>query len=444
MIQTEVKKLGDNEHEVEVRLPKSAYDKVYTAERSKLVSQVKLPGFRQGKTPMHVVDKQFGSKIHEDTVSALLQEHYVAAIESSGLVPALQPSLSLPKVQPDEHFVFTLKVDTWPEVSLTDLSKLKIEATEVSVSDDDVKGVLDRLYKSQVKYKIIEDRAAEKGDQLHIDFEGFISDEAFDGGKGEDVALVLGEGRFIPGFEDQLTGKKSGEACVVEVTFPEDYQAPNLAGKEARFETTVKSVAASVSAANDAELAEMLNFDDVDAMMADVRQGLDKEAAKASQGASRDSALNALIEAHAMTLPEGLIAEDMKATTARVVQNMKQQGMDAADGMFEDEAFKAEVRERSERGLRLSVLLQSVRKDFEITLDDAEIDVAVDEMVATYPENMRDDYAKYIRDNQEQMGALKDRVLEQKCIDYVVDQAQSSQVSKTLAEWQAEQDKTQS
>ncbi len=441
MIQTDVKKLADNEHEVEVRLPKSEYDRVYAQEKAKLGSQVKLPGFRPGKTPSHVIDKQFGPKIHEDTVSQLLQEHYVGAIESSGLTPALQPELSLPKIQPDDAFVFTLKVSSWPEVKLTDLSKLKVEETEVTVDDKDIAGVLERLYKSQVSYEIKEDRAAETGDQLHIDFEGFIGDEAFDGGKGEDVPLVLGEGRFIPGFEDQLIGKKAGDACTVEVTFPENYQAPNLAGKEARFETTVKSVGEAVKAKDDEDLAKMLNFDDAKAMMEDIKQGLKKEAEQAGKQVTRDSALDALIKAHDMTFPEGLIAEDMKATTARVVQNMQQQGMEANDEMLQDEAFKAEVRARSIRGLNLSVLLQSVRKDFDVSLTDEEIDAGVDEMVTAYPENMRDDYAKYIRDNQEQMGALKDRILEQKCIDHVVSQAKVKKVKKTLAAWQEEQDK---
>jgi len=241
-----------------------------------------------------------------------------------------------------------------------------------------------------------------------------------------------------------LVGKKAGETCTVNVTFPEDYQAPNLAGKEARFETTVKSVGAAVTAKDDAELAELLNFADAEAMLKDIREGLDKEAANAAKGATHDSALKVLLEAHPMSLPEGLIAEDMKATTARVVQNMKQQGMDASEEMLADEAFRQEVRERSERGLKLSVLLQNIRKDYDVALTDEEIDAGVDEMVMAYPENMRDDYAKYIRDNQEQMGALKDRLLEQKCIDYVVSQAKTKKVKKTLATWQAEQDQAQS
>lgn len=441
MIQTEVKKLGENEFDVEVRLAKSEYDRVYAEEKGKIAGQVKLPGFRPGKTPGHVIEKQFGPKIHEDTVSQLLQQHYVAAIESSKLTPAIQPELSLPKVQPDDAFVFTLKVSSWPEVSLTDLSKLKFDETEVTVDDKDIASVLERLYKSQVSYEVSADRAAEKGDQLHLDFEGFIGDEAFDGGKGENVALVLGEGRFIPGFEDQLMGKKAGDTCTVEVSFPDDYAAPNLAGKEARFETTIKTVGAAAKAKDDEALAKLLNFDDAKAMMEDVRQGLEKEAVKASRDTTRESALDALIAAHKMTFPEGLIAEDMKATTARVIQNMKQQGMDATDDMLQDDAFKAEVRARSIRGLQLSILLQNVRKDFDVSLTDEEIDAGVDEMVLAYPENMRDDYAKYTRDNQEQMDGLKAGLLEQKCIDYIVSQAKTKKVGKTLAVWQKEKDK---
>ncbi|MDQ7004247.1 MAG: trigger factor [Ghiorsea sp.] len=441
MIQTEVKKLGDNEHEVEVRLPKSEYDRVYTEEKSKLISQVKLPGFRPGKTPGHVIETQFGPKIHEDTVSQLLQQHYVAAIESSKLIPAIQPELSLPKVQPDDAFLFTLKVSSWPEVTLTDVGELSFDEIEVTVDDEDIAAVLERLYKSQVSYEIKEERAAEKGDQLHLDFEGFIGDEAFDGGKGEDVALVLGEGRFIPGFEEQLIGKKAGETCTVEISFPEDYQAPNLAGKAARFETTVKSVGEATKAQDDESLAKLLNFDDANALMEDIRQGLEKEATQASKGATRESALDALIEAHELTFPEGLIVEDMKATASRVVQNMKQQGMDATEDMLNDEAFKAEVRVRSIRGLNLSAVLQAVRKDFDILLTAEEIDAGVDEVVTAYPEHMRDDYAKYIRDNEEQMAALKDRMLEQKCIDHVVSKGKVTKVTQTLAAWQKEQDK---
>ncbi len=441
MIQTEVKPLGHNEHEVEVRLPKSEYERIYAEEAKKLMTQVKLPGFRQGKTPAHVIQKQFGSKIHEDTVSALLQQHYVAAIESSGLTPAVQPELSMPLEQPDDAFVFTLNVAIWPEVTLSKLSKLEFEQVEVTVDDADVQGVLERLYQSQVSYVVVEERAAIKGDQLHIDFEGFIDDEAFDGGKGENVALVLGEGRFIPGFEEQLLGKKADESCVVEVSFPDDYQAENLAGKAARFETKIISVGEAKKANDDAELAQLLNFDDVDAMMLDMRQGLDKEALKAGKDTNRDAALNALLEAHVMDLPASLVAEDVKTTTARVVQNMKQQGMDPAPEMFEDEAFRAEIRGRSERGLKLSVLIQALRVESALVLEDEEVDVAVDEMVASYPDTMRDDYAKYIRENKEQMGALKDRLLEQKCIDYLVGEAKVSKVTKTLPQWQAEQDK---
>ncbi|MDQ7058199.1 MAG: hypothetical protein Q9N62_07065 [Ghiorsea sp.] len=203
----------------------------------------------------------------------------------------------------------------------------------------------------------------------------------------------------------------------------------------------MKSVGEATKAQDDESLAKLLNFDDANALMEDIRQGLEKEATQASKGATRESALDALIEAHELTFPEGLIVEDMKATASRVVQNMKQQGMDATEDMLNDEAFKAEVRVRSIRGLNLSAVLQAVRKDFDILLTAEEIDAGVDEVVTAYPEHMRDDYAKYIRDNEEQMAALKDRMLEQKCIDHVVSKGKVTKVTQTLAAWQKEQDK---
>jgi len=225
MIQTNVKQLSDHEHQVHVTLPQSEYDRVYAEQTSKLSAQAKLPGFRPGKIPKGVIQKQFGVKIHEDTVSELLQANYVGAIESSGLVPAVQPELTLPSVQPAAEFNFTLNVVTWPKVELSPLADMTLKTTKVSVEDDDIKAVVQRLMTSQVKYEIEDQRTAENGDQVTMDFVGFVGDEAFDGGDGEDHALVLGSGQFIPGFEDQLIGHQAGEHVVVTVTFPDPYQA---------------------------------------------------------------------------------------------------------------------------------------------------------------------------------------------------------------------------
>ena len=440
MIQTEVKAVGENEHTVRVQLPQAEYDRIYAEQLQKLSGQAKLPGFRPGKTPRQVIEQQFGAKLHEDTVTELVQAHYIEALESSGLKPATQPELDVPTVQPSTGFEFTLKVVTWPSVKLKKLDKLKFDETEVTVEDADIRSVVDRLRASQVRFEVEKGRAAETGDQLHIDFAGFVDGEAFEGGKGEDVPLVLGEGRFIPGFEEALIGKKAGGDCTIDVTFPEDYQARHLAGRAARFETIVKSVGRPVKAEDDDELASMLGFDDAAALMADIRQRLQQEAEEASFSATREAAFDALLAANDVSLPETLIRQDMRSATMRVAQSMKQQGLEPDREMFEDEAFQQEVRRRSERGLKLSVLLQAVRDQGGIDVDDAEVDAELDHMAEQYPEEQREQFKTWMRGQQEQMGSVRERLLERKCVAYIVSQAKTAHVSKPLSEWQKEQD----
>ncbi|ATX81399.1 trigger factor [Mariprofundus ferrinatatus] len=440
MIQTEVKSLGNNEHLVHVTVAQSEYDRIYADQMKKLTTQAKLPGFRPGKTPNNVIKKQFGSKLHEDTISELLQAHYVTAIESSGLTPAVQPNLDIPATQPAEGFEFTMKVTTWPKVEVKGLNKLSFDETAVEVEDQDIDQVIERLEKSQVKFEIEAGRAAENGDQLHIDFVGSIDGEEFAGGKGEDVPLVLGEGRFIPGFEEQLVGKKAGDDVAIEVTFPENYQAAHLAGKAATFASTVKSVGKPVNAENEDDLAKMLGFEDGAALREDARVRLSEEADYASFETTREAALDALLEANPVDLPEALIAQDIRETTQRVLQNMKQQGVEVTPDMLDNDEFRQEVRERSERGLKLSVLIQAVREAAGITLDEALVDAELDRQSMQYPEAQRDQFKNYIKEQKEQMAAIRDRLLERQCVEHIVSKAKTKSVTKPLSVWQAEQE----
>ncbi len=439
MIRTEVKALGNNEHEVHVVVVQSEYDRIYAEQIKKLTMQAKLPGFRPGKTPNNVIEAQFGDQLRQDTISEVIQAHYINAIESSGLKPAVQPQLQVAPAPADGGFAFTMKVTTWPTVKMKALSKLKFDETTVSVDDKDIDQVIERLQKSQVKFEI-EESAAEAGDQLHIDFVGSIDGELFEGGKGEDVPLVLGEGRFIPGFEDQLTGKKAGDDVTVEVTFPKDYQATHLASKAASFATNIKSVGKPVKAESSDALAKMLGFDDAEALRSDAKNRLSEEAENASFQATREAALDALIEANPIELPEALLEEDVRATTERVLQNMKQQGVETTPEMAQDDEFKKEVRSRSERGLKLSVLLQSIRDDADLVLDDAAVDAEIDRQSQQYPEAQRDQFKSWIKSQQEQMASMRDALLERRCVEHIVSKAKTNGVSKPLSVWQAEQE----
>ncbi|OIO66545.1 MAG: trigger factor [Zetaproteobacteria bacterium CG_4_9_14_3_um_filter_49_83] len=440
MIQTQVKQTGSNEHQVEVKLPKSEYDRIYNEQLAALSRSAKLPGFRPGKTPMQVIKQQFGPKLHDDTVSQLLQTHYIGAIDASGLKPAIQPELDIPAIQPVEHFVFNLNVVTWPEVELSPLAKLEFEQTTVNVENSDIDSVVERLMDSQVKYEEEDGRVAELGDQVTIDFVGFIGDEAFEGGRGEDTPLVLGAGQFIPGFEDQLVGAKAGDHVTVNVTFPSPYQAAHLAGKDARFETDVKLVAKAVKPENEDKLAELLGFENAISLRQDARERLGLEAKDASASVTRDAAFDALLAANDVTISERMIEQDSRAMISRVMQNMQRQGADVGPEMFADEAFQKEVREKSERGLKLSVLIQAVRTLSGVEVSEEEIDAELARVSVQYPAEQRGQFIQWVKSDKEQIANVKERLLEAKCIDHVVAEAKTSKVEITLSQWQKERD----
>ena len=443
MIQTEVKTTGKNEHLVHVHVPQGDYDAVYAEQLHKIAAQAKLPGFRQGKMPRGLIEQQYSGQLLEETASELVQRHYAEVIESTGLKPAVQPELELPAVQPGSGFAFTLKVTTWPEVKVKDLNKLQFTETVVEADDADVEMVIGRLMTSQVRYELAEGRAAEQGDRLEIDFVGYIDGEAFEGGKGENVALVLGEGRFIPGFEDGLVGAKSGETREIGVTFPADYQAANLAGKAARFEVTVRTVARPVPPKDQDDLATLVGFADAAALRADIRQRLREEASDAGYATTRQAALDALLAANVVELPEALVREDVRQTTLRVAGNMRQQGLQPDREMFEDPEFRREVRERAERGLRLSLLLQAIRSEAGVELDEADVEAELDVQAQRYPQEQHDEYKRWMRSQPERMQELSDQLLERKCIAYIVTKAKTKKQAKSLSDWQAEQEQGQ-
>jgi len=440
MIQTEIKKLGADEHAVNVQVPQAEYDRVYAGHVGKLQANIKMPGFRPGKTPKGVVEKQFGAKAHEDTMSELVQNYYAEAIEKSGLMPAIQPELELPTVQPATGFQFTLKVVTWPEVKLNKLSKLSVTETRVEVTDADIQSVVDRLMGSQVRFEAESDRKAETGDELTIDFAGFVDGEAFEGGRGEDVKLVLGSGQFIPGFETQLEGVKAGEERSLDVTFPADYQHKPLAGKSAKFEVQIKSVGMAIKASNEEELAGMLNFDNTKALCDDIRSRLTGEAEQAGFETNREAAFDALVEANDVHIPEMMIKQDMRQTRERVLKSMREQGIETSSDIFDAPEHQGELHKRSERALATALLLNTMREANDITVSDDDVEAELNQQAQQYPDDQHDAFKKWMHSEKEQMAGLRDKLLEKKCVACIMEQAKTKQVCMSLEEWQQKRD----
>ncbi|MDX8409755.1 MAG: trigger factor [Mariprofundales bacterium] len=439
MIQTEVNKLSDHEHEVRARLPQAEYQRLYREKLGEMRQKARLPGFRAGKTPPAVIEKQFGMELHQQVAEELIRTHYAKVIEDSGLEPALQPEMSLSPAAPKADFEFSLKVTTWPTLT-TDLSTLSVEKLELGVEDEDIEGVVDRMMKNNSRFVADDDRAAQEDDEITMDFVGSMVDGVeFDGGAGEDVKLVLGEGRFIPGFEDQLIGAKAGDAVVVKVTFPDDYQAEHLAGKDAEFAVTVHQVAAPESLDNAEDLAKQVGFDDAAAMEASVRARLEKEAERLMREAWRKAVLLAMLDGQQLSLPEALVQEEMRARVQSLRQDLQQKGL-PIDSSFFDDAMKAKVRERAEQGLLEAVAVRSLVLAGDVDVDDAALNSEIEQIALDYPEGERTQMLASVRGNREQMEQVRNMLVDRDAIVYALSQMQVTVSAQGLSAWQDAQE----
>jgi len=442
MIKTEVSKLSDNEHRIDVHVPQSEYTRLYEDNLKKLMGQnIRLPGFRPGKVPRHVIVKKFAGNLHQDTISALVQEHYGAALDKSGLQPAVQPMIDLPESQSDDGFIFNLVVTTWPDIALSPLTDLAVEQWDVTVDDADVDGVIERLMESQFRYEAA-DKAVEDGDKVCMDYVGYIGDEAFDGGAAENAELVIGSGAYIPGFEEQLMGAEAGQHVQVAVEFPVNYQAEALAGHSARFEVDIKTVMNGTACATVDDLAVLLGFADEAALREDARTSLTREASKATLEKTRESVDAGLLAANSVDVPARIVREYVQQGVKRYAERRQQEGgaplSDEEQARFMTYGYAVENEK-----LQASIIMQAIREQAELTVSDEDVDAELENMATQYPENQREAYVKWMKESKENRDGIESSVLERKCVDYVLSQAKVTTVVKTITQLQEEIDAAQ-
>ena len=439
MIQTEITSRSANEHDIHVLVPRREYERVYAAEVQKIAAKARLPGFRPGRTPAHVIVQKFSSQLAEDTATALVQEHYIEALEKSGLTPAIRPEIDMDVLADAQGFAFTIKVVTWPRPELKRLTGLSVTCTKISISEADVRGVVNRLMESRVRYDMADDAVAADGDEVHVDYTGYLDATPFEGGQDENARIVIGSGKMLPDIEQGLIGARAGDERSIEVQFPEDYGHTGLAGRTARFEVTVRQVGKAVRAGNEEELAGMMGFDNIEALHEDIRIRLHHEAEEAAYEATRQAVFDALLAAHEVQIPEAMIRRDMAEMQKRMARDMEARGMDASPEMFADEKLLARMRDTSEENLKLAVLLQAVRKEADIDVTEDEINTEIEQRAAEYPAEQHEKFITWMRGDKKQMDALRDRLLEKKVVEFIISQAKVKRVSMSLDEWQAEQ-----
>lgn len=394
--------------------------------------EVEMKGFRKGKVPMPMLKKQFGPRVMgdamQDAIDSALRNH----LEQSGDRPAAQPKIEMENGEDwkeGDDLVVSVSYERLPEIPEVDLSALKLEKMTVPAEEAAVTEALENLAKSAQSF---EDRRkgskAKEGDQVVIDFKGFVDGEAFEGGAGEDYPLVLGSNSFIPGFEDQLVGAKAEDEVKVEVKFPEEYGAQHLAGKDAIFECTVKAVKAPKPAEIDDELAKKFGAEDLEALKKQIAERLEAEYAGAARAVLKRSLLDQLDEKVSFDLPESLVEAEANQIAHQLWHEENPEVHDHNHGAIEP---TDEHKKLAERRVRLGLLLAEIGQKAEVQVSDQEMTQAVLRAARQYPGQERA-FFEFVQQNQAVQQQLRAPIFEDKVVDHIAEQAgvEEKQVSK--------------
>lgn len=385
-------KKGTNDGVLTFSIEQAVIEKGLMQAFNKVKKNLNVPGFRKGKVSRTVFNRMYGEEaLYEDALNAVLPEAYEAAVLEAGIEPVAQPKIDVESMNKGEDWVITAEVTVKPEVKLGEYKNLTVSKQDREVTDEDVEARLKREQESQAELVIKEDAAAENGDTVVIDFEGFLGDEAFEGGKGENYSLELGSNSFIPGFEDQLVGKKAGEEVEVNVTFPEDYQAEDLAGKEAVFKVTVHEVKAKELPELDDEFAK--DVDDSVESLDELKEKFRKELTEAKEAAAEEAkdeeAIRLAVEnAEIVELPHVMVHDEVHRSMDEFLNNMQRQGISPEmyyqlTGSTEEDLHK-QFEGEAETRTKTNLVIEAVAKAENIEVTQEDIDAEVKDLAEQY------------------------------------------------------------
>ncbi|MFW3613416.1 trigger factor [Billgrantia antri] len=416
-MQVSVETTSQIERRVTFQVPAAEVDEAVEARLKDTAKNIRLNGFRKGRVPMSVVRQRYGRGVRDEVVGELMRERYVRAITEQNLNPAGFPSIE-PKVdQAGKDLEFVASLEVYPEIELASVEGAEVERPVVQVSDADLEEMIETLRKQNASWEEI-DRAAEEGDQVKIDFQGFLGDEPFEGGSAEGHELVLGSGNFIPGFEDQLVGAKAGEEKEIRVTFPEDYQAEHLAGQEATFKVKVHAVKGRALPEVDEEFIKRFGVEDGDLekFRAEVKKNMTREAKQAVDNRVKQQVLEALKKSNDIPVPQALVQQETDALKRQAAQQFGL-GEDFDVSQLPNELFAEQAKGRVQVGL----LLAEVIKANELDASDDEIRAKVEELAEQYQEPQQ--VVDYYMGNDQLKTQVKSAILEEKAVDKLLEQA---------------------
>ncbi|MDT0161882.1 trigger factor [Bacillus sp. AG4(2022)] len=394
----------------------------------KVVAQVNVPGFRKGKMPRGMFEKRFGvESLYQDAIDFLLPEAYASAIDETGIEPVDRPEIDVEQIEKGKSLIFKATVTVKPEVKLGEYKGLEVEKLETEVTEEDVNNEITSLQERQAELVVKEEGKAENGDTVVMDFEGFVDGEAFEGGKAENYSLELGSGQFIPGFEEQLEGTAAGESKDVEVTFPEEYHAAELACKKAVFKVTVHEIKGKELPELDDEFAKDVDeeVETLDALKEKIRTRLEESKKQESENNLRDTVVEKAADNAEIDLPAVMIDNEVDRMMQEFEQRLQMQGMNLElyfqfSGQDES-ALREQMKEEGEKRVRINLTLEEIAKAENIEVTDEEVTAELDKMAEMY--NMTADAIKQALGS---LDSVKADLKVKKAVDFLIENSKTA------------------
>ncbi len=418
----QIEKLEHNMAKLTIEVPYEEFDKAVDQAYKRNKNKINVPGFRKGKVPRQMVEKMYGKDIFfEDAANIIIPDAYSKAYDECEEEIVSSPKIDVVQMEADKPFIFTAEVALNPSVRLGEYKGIEIEKLDTEVTEADIDEQIEQERNRQARVVTVEGRAIKEGDTAVIDFEGFVDGEAFEGGKGENYSLEIGSHSFIPGFEEQLIGKNTGEECDVEVTFPEDYHAEDLAGKPAVFKCKIHEVKEKQLPELDEEFAGDAGFDSVEEYKEDVKKKLVEKREKESKEQKEDAVIDAIIEKAEMDIPEPMIETQQRQLIDEFAQQLSMQGLSLDQyfmftGMTRDMMME-QTKPRAEKKIKARLVLEAVADAEKMEVSEEEYENELKDMAESY--KMEIDKLKDILAEADEKMIKKDLRIK-KAIDFVV------------------------
>lgn len=386
----QVEKLEKNMAKLTIEASAEDFENAVQKAYLKNKSRINLPGFRKGKAPRAMIEKMYGKGVfYEDAANALIPQAYSEALKDCDLEIVSQPDITVTQIEAGKPFIFTAEVALKPEVTLGEYKGMEVPKTDVTVTDEEVEAEVDKEREKNSRTIDVDDRPVQQGDQIKLDFDGSVDGVPFEGGKAENYDLTIGSGSFIPGFEDQLVGAELGKELDVNVTFPEDYHAKELAGKAAVFKCKVNAIQVKELPEADDEFAqEVSDFDTLDAYKADVRKNLEERKQKSADNAKKNAAVEKAVANAEMEIPEPMVESQVRSMIDDFARRMQSQGLTIEQyfqftGM-DIAKLQEQMHPEALKRIENTLVLEAVAEAEKVEISDEQVEEEITKMAAAY------------------------------------------------------------